>query len=63
LSGQIVDRKPSTEHTMKRLTQLAVAAALIMTPFVASAQSLTEAQARAVITPGTACSTNPSRAI
>ena len=48
---------------MKRLTQLAVAAALIMTPFVASAQSLTEAQARAVITPGTACSTNPSRAI
>jgi len=37
---------------MKRLTQLVIAtAALLMTPFAVSAQSLTEAQARAVIAP------------
>jgi len=37
---------------MKRLTHLVIAtAALLMTPFAASAQSLTEAQARAVIAP------------
>jgi ketosteroid isomerase-like protein len=37
---------------MKRLTELVVATALLVTPFTASAQSLlTEAQARAVISP------------
>ncbi len=36
---------------MKRLAQLVVAAAVVTIPVTASAQTLTEAQARAVITP------------
>src|SRR5438876_932659 len=36
---------------MKRLAQLVVAAAVVTIPVIASAQTLTEAQARAVITP------------
>ena len=36
---------------MKRLTQRVVAIVLLMTPFAVSAQTLTEAQARAVIAP------------
>ena len=36
---------------MKRLARLVVATAVLTTPLAASAQSLTEAQARAVITP------------
>jgi predicted ester cyclase len=39
------------EDAMKRLAQLVVATALLTTPLSASAQSLTEAQARAVIAP------------
>ena len=48
---------------MKWLAQLVAAAAVLTSPLSASAQSLTETQARAVIAPGTACSINPSRAI
>src|SRR5207244_12351752 len=55
-SAQIVNRtlvsprlRPR-RNTMKWLAQL-VAAAVLTTPVAASAQSLTEAQARAVITP------------
>jgi hypothetical protein len=36
---------------MKRLAQLVVAAAVVTIPIIAYAQTLTEAQARAVITP------------
>src|SRR5258708_2723354 len=41
----------SEEVTMKALVQLAIATAVLASAFAASAQSLTEAQARAIITP------------
>src|SRR2546426_3601550 len=43
--------EPEGEDAMKRLAQLVVAAAVVTIPVIASAQTLTEAQARAVITP------------
>ena len=49
---------------MKWLAQLVAAAAVLTTPLAASAQSLTEGPKRAPGSPpGTACSTNQSRAI
>src|SRR6266478_6447322 len=43
--------RPMRRDTMKWLAQLVAAAAVLTTPLAASAQSLTEAQARAVIAP------------
>jgi hypothetical protein len=48
---------------MKRFVELVVTAALLTIPATASAQTLTEAQGRAVIAPWYALSTNRSRAI
>jgi hypothetical protein len=55
--------EPEGEGAMKRLAQLVVAAAVVMIPVTASAHSLTEAQARAVITPWYVLFNQPSRAI
>ena len=48
---------------MKKLVQLVLATGLLTTACAASAQDLTEVQARAPSRRGIACSTNPSKAI
>ncbi len=51
IPDQIVIAHTSQEDSMKTLVLLVVAAVFLTTPLSASAQSLTEAQARAVIAP------------